>query len=469
MKVLFANPPWWSSDAPDANGCAVLRRGIRAGSRWPFTMPSAYYPDRFEFGSYLPTPFFLGSSAAYVRENCFLINGVFAPEFNGKNCDQRTGLERPQVEIRDSIARGESYQSFFGYLVQLKPDALVIETGAASWEHDLRVLGEIKRLFPAIRIAVAGPTVRSAFATTKPGIVDAWLVGEYEKNALAFVRGASGLLDFAMLTREELNALPFPMFDEPAALNYWDACPKGNIAPHLQILTSRGCPFRCCFCAWPATMTGNDPDGTKPRSVRFHSGEWVEGMIRDFLKRHPETRAIVCDDDTFNLVDKHTFEISAVLKRIGLPWSAMCRADTSSPEAWRAMKDAGCTGVKLGFESGSQRVVDEIVNKRLDLTKAVETARWIRKELGMSVHATLTLGLPGETMEEQQMTRDFIPYLYETGAIDTHQLSGTATIEGTPLQAIADGAALKAFPGAIAGSTFEKTHDGVMKIEGLSK
>jgi radical SAM superfamily enzyme YgiQ (UPF0313 family) len=459
MKILFANPPWWTKEPiADQPGSALLRRGIRAGSRWPFTMPSAYHPDAFKFGSYLPTPFFLGSAAAYVSD--YFISELARSE---------RVETHSSVEIRDSIARGESYQAFFSHLIVSQPDALVLETGAASWEHDLRLLGDIKRIMPAIRIAVAGPTVRSAMATTKPGIVDAWLIGEYEKNSLAFVRGQSGLLDFQMLTREEMSALPFPKYDEDVALNYWDGCPTGQQAPHLQMMTSRGCVYKCCFCAWPATMTGNDPDGTKPRSVRFHPAEWVEGFIRERMARAEAAgtplKSIYLDDDTFNLSDKHTFAISAVMKRIGLPWSAMCRADTSSPEAWRAMKDAGCFGVKLGFESGSQRVVDEIVNKRLDIVKAAETARWLRKELGMTVHGTFTVGLPGETKAEQEETKEFIQFLYATGAIDTHQLSGTATIEGTPLDQIAQGNALKAFPGAIAGNDFVVSHDGVKKSE----
>lgn len=449
MNVLFANFPWWVTEPiKDQPGRAFLRRGIRAGSRWPFTMPSAYRPDEFKFGSYLPAPFFLMSAAAYVEKN----NGIRTPV---------------SVKIRDSIARGESYESFYNYLVATQPTHLIIETGAASWKHDIQVLKDIKTLFPAIRIAVAGPTVRSASATTKPGTVDAWLVGEYEKNALAFVRGASGVLEFDMLTREEMNQIPYPMYDEGCALNYWDGCPQGQDAPHLQLMTSRGCVYKCCFCAWPATMTGNDPDGSKPRTVRFHSAEWVEGHIRDFITKHPEVKCVYLDDDTFNLSNKHTLEICAAMKRIGLPWSAMCRADTSTPEVWRAMKDAGCFGVKLGFESGSQRVVDEIINKKLDLVKATETARWLRKEVGMTVHGTFTINLPGETPEEQQETKDFIAYLYTTGALDTHQLSGTATIEGTPLDRIAHGETLKAFPGAIADAAFAVNHDGVKKVEGL--
>lgn len=752
MKVLFANPPWWTVDAiPNQPGRSYLRRGIRAGSRWPFTQPSGYAPDQFKFGNYLPAPFFLASAAAYAQAEL-----KKAGEVHGTN----------GVYLRDSIARGESYQSFFNYLTSLKPDLLVIETGAAAWQHDAELIAAMKHVVPGLQVAVAGPTAANASKEDGGSKADAFLLGEYEKNAMKFIRGARGLIQFDLLSRDEMNTVPYPMWDEVAALHYWDACPKGQTAPHLQVMTSRGCPYKCLsgdtlvntiygdipirtlaekykevpvftydpaakkakictarnimklgegeklvrvhmddgshidctpdhrflvfkignqfvdereweieakdlkkgmrlrslkfypngaypsatwsrrgramvhrmvmewklrrplseeevvhhidhnkanfhpdnlqlmanakehfsehpevaermrnnnptrngvgrewrinlsrsqtgkvrspearenyrqaailrearkspeqksadaqrmivgyqeakpwtnrgrnsvgqfvdtnhrvawveelpgahdvyclevpethwfyanrtlvsncvFCAWPATMTGNDPDGTKARSIRFHSAEWVEGMIRSFLAEHPETRSIYLDDDTFNLTDKHTREICEVMKRIGLPWSAMCRADTCTRETWMIMRDSGCFGVKIGFESGSQRVVDEIVNKRLNLVDAATTAQWLRS-IGMTVHGTFTIGLPGETEKEVEETKEFIQRLYRTGCLDTHQLSGTATIEGTPLDSISQGGSLKAYPGASAGEAFVRDHDGVKKVEGMT-
>lgn len=440
--ILFSNPPWWCPED------GQLRQGVRAGSRWPFTRPFPYLPDNFIFGAYQPYPFFLGSAAGYVAAQ-----------------GRHTAL------MRDSIARGESYAKFLGALDVLRPDAIVIETGAAAWAHDLKLIGYLKERYQGLRVAVAGPTAASVSKTTPDGIVDAWLIGEYEKNALAFADGANGVLTFNLLTREELNEVPFPMFDEPCALNYWDACPQGQKAPHLQLFTSRGCYYKCCFCAWPGTMTGDDPDGTKPRGVRFYTAKWIEAFIRERMAKAEAAgsplKTVMLDDDTTNLSDKHMLEVCEVMARIGLPWSAMCRADTSKPDTWRAMKAAGCFGVKLGFESGSQRVIDEIVGKRLDLVKAAETARWLRKEVGMTVHGTFTIGLPGETNEEREQTIQFIRDLYASGGLDTHQLSGTATIENTPLDRIAHGESLKVFPGAKAGESFVVSPDGNMKLEAM--
>lgn len=61
MKILFSNPPWWSQDG------GVLRMGIRAGSRWPFTRHATHTPDGFKFGGYLTAPFFLQYAASYTQ------------------------------------------------------------------------------------------------------------------------------------------------------------------------------------------------------------------------------------------------------------------------------------------------------------------------------------------------------------------------------------------------------------------
>lgn len=444
MTILFANPPWFVYDPiPGQTNRVNLRRGIRAGSRWPFTFPSAFAPDNFTFGQYTPTPFFLQSAAAYAEK-----------AMDGEH----------SVVIRDSIARGESYVKFFAYLGHLQPDALVIEVGAASWEHDRELLRLIKQHFPQIRIAVAGPTAKTACEQEKAAggapVADAWLQGEYEKNSVDFIRGATGLLPFNLLTRDEMNHAPFPMMDEVCATHYWDACPIGAVAPELQVWGSRGCWAICQFCSFPATMTNNDPLGLGGRKIRFYAIEWLEAMIRERIHKANESgkplRSIRFDGDTENASDKHTLAICEMMKRIGLPWSMMCRADTSSREVWQAMKDSGCFGVKLGFESASDRIVNEVIKKKLDLKEAEATAKFLRS-IGMSVHTTWMLGNPTETDDERKLTLATIERFYAENAHNSHQLSAAAEIGGTPLA-----------NSIITDPKYVRDPDGVHKLERIS-
>ena len=91
--------------------------------------------------------------------------------------------------------------------------------------------------------------------------------GEYEKGVTRVIDGADGVIDFDLLTLQEMNNAPFPYYDEVIAHRYFDNNPHGQQMPQAQVWSSRGCPFKCIFCVWPATMTGNDPDGRE--SARF--------------------------------------------------------------------------------------------------------------------------------------------------------------------------------------------------------
>lgn len=458
MKILLSNPPWWENSpnrTPHARREHGLRYGIRAGSRWPFTAQAHCAPDAFSFGGYLPFPFFMGYAASYVQR----------------------AFPQAQVVFRDSIALRESYQSFFSFAQQLRPDFILVESATPSWDHDCKVLRNLAALLPGVRLLVAGTitSTRAAEALAVPGVVAA-IQGEYEKGTvrvlreyenrtLRAMRNEVGTVGHDLLTKEEMNAAPFPLYPEETWDHYWDACPAGNRPKQLQVWSSRGCPFRCCFCAWPAVMTGNDPTGDGKRTVRTYSPEYMRAFLREETQHHSYA-SIYDDSDTFNLVQRHTVEMCEVYRDIGLPWSAMCRADTIDRPTWQLMKDSGCHGVKIGFESGVQRVIDEIVNKKLDLAKARETAIWLRS-IGLTVHGTFTVGLPGERPDEARATEQFIADLYRDGGLDTHQLSGTALIEGTPLDRIEHGAALKAYPEARVDENYHSSRDGQKKIEGV--
>lgn len=444
MKVLFCNPPWWIEPIrldDQANGKIHdgYLAGVRAGSRWPHTFGTLSSPDNFVFGSYLPYPFFLGYAATYAA--------------------RETDAD---ITFRDSIALRESYENFLRHLVAGKYDMVVIESATPSWDHDVSVIQSIHKLLPSAKIVVTGPIATKADEILSNLPVYACIQGEYEKGIVRVIQGASGSVGHDLLTLDEMNTSPYPYFDETIAHRYWDGAPIGQKPPQLQIWTSRGCPYKCIFCVWPAVMTGNDPDGKGDRSVRQYSAEYIEGFIREMVDRY-DYETIYFDDDTFNIGNRHVERICEVMTRIGKPWSAMCRADTIRKDVWRTMRDAGCFGVKLGFESGNQWVVDNIVNKRLDLEYGREVVHEV-KSLGMSVHGTFTFGLPGETAEQMQDTRNFIASL----PFDTVQESGTAEIEGTPLASLRDAEQLDAFPGARMDEEYARQSDGAAKWRDMS-
>ena len=445
MSILFSNPPWW--EGKESRGFLRKkrwRRGVRAGSRWPFTYLGRCTPDNPRAHDYIPYPFFLGYAATYVGEK----------------------IGKDKVFFRDSIALSESYEKFYEYMgsINSKIEYFLIESATPSWEHDYKLIKNIKNKYPNLKIIVAGP-ISTSDEKWDSDIVYAVLKGEYEKNIMKVLEGKNGVLNHDLLTKDEMNSAPFPYYDNNIFDKYFDGnpIPMNVLYPQAHIWSSRGCPFKCIFCVWPAAMTGNDPHGDGKRSVRQYTPDYIESFIKELTGKY-KFKAIYFDDDTFNIGNRHTEKMSDVMSKFDIPWFAMCRADTSKKETWKKMADSGCKGVKIGVESGSQVVVDKIVNKHLDLKYVQEIVSHIRS-LDMSVHGTFTYGLPGETKNDMIRTKQFI----QETEFSTVQESGTAEIEGTPLHALINEQKLMTYPGAIADDNYDRQKDGGKKWQSLVK
>ena len=80
-----------------------------------------------------------------------------------------------------------------------------------------------------------------------------------------------------------------------------------------------------------------------------------------WLEQAQDDATILAIRDMENAGNRHTRMICEVMRKIRLPWSMMCRADTVKEDTWREMKLAGCFGVKSGFESASDRITNQVV------------------------------------------------------------------------------------------------------------
>ena len=444
MKILFSNPPWWVSknkyNLPGGVIKKLWTRGVRAGSRWPHTMVVKSSPDDYVFGDNVPYPFFLGYAAGYCKKNT-----------------------SAKIFFRDSIGLSESYEKFYEYIKINKFDMIFIESGTPSWDHDEKVLDQIKKILPEVKIVICGPIFTKGDELLNNKNIFAVLKGEYEKNSAEVInQQISKVYNFNFLTKDEMNNSPFPFYDSLHSKIYWDSNPHGQIPPQAHVLTSRGCPYKCIFCVWPATMTSDDPDGNNKRTVRQYSPEYMEGFLTEIIQKY-KFNSIFFDDDTFNLGDIHVENICKIMKKLKVDWTAMCRSDGCSFEKWKMMKESGCIGVKIGYESGSQRVIDKIINKKLDLKIAKETTKKLL-DIGLKVHGTFTYGLPGETKEDMITTRKYLESLNLT----SYQESGTAEIEGTPLSNLEEGGLAK-YPEGIKDSNYDKFKDGQIKISEIKK
>jgi len=365
MNILISNQPWFTPVG--ASKDAKPKMGLRAGCRWPYIRPI--------HRNYFPFPFNLAYADAYLKQK---------------------GM---QSVFRDSILHLDEYTYFFNLAREF--DYVVMETAMASKDNDYYIAKEVSKYS---KVILVGPLATSNAELIDQPEVYAVLRGEYERSLYAcLTSGKGGVYEFDEW--ENIDNAPFPTRDE-SIYDYKMA--RHKLA--LNMWGSRGCPFSCTFCYSQKFQ--------KNKRYRGHSPERIQAEVQDAVKRFPKLRYIYFDDDTFNIGNARIKGIARVMKEIGLPWGAMCRIDTCDVSTWQAMKDGGCVEVKVGFESGSQRILDEVINKSLDLEKAKETLRAIRS-MGIRVHGTFMRGFEGETPEERSMTAQLISEL----PCNSHQLS----------------------------------------------
>ena len=118
----------------------------------------------------------------------------------------------------------------------------------------------------------------------------------------------------------------------------------------------------------------------------------------------PWVKEFFFDDDTFNIQKARTIELCAKLKPLSLTWSCTSRV-TTDYETLKAMKEAGCRLLIVGYESGDQQILKNI-KKGATIERARDFTRDCKK-LGLMIHGDFILGLPGETKESIRRTIDF--------------------------------------------------------------
>jgi radical SAM superfamily enzyme YgiQ (UPF0313 family) len=188
--------------------------------------------------------------------------------------------------------------------------------------------------------------------------------------------------------------------------------------PYVSLYTTRGCPAQCTFCLWPQTLSGHP--------WRKRSTDDVAREMANAKQYWPNVKEFFFDDDTFNIQKARTIELCGKLKPLGLTWSCTSRV-TTDYETLKAMKEAGCRLLIVGYESGDPQIL-----KNIKKGATVERARQFTKDchkLGLVVHGDFILGLPGETRETINNTIAFAKEL----DVETIQVSVAHAYPGTEL------------------------------------
>lgn len=195
---------------------------------------------------------------------------------------------------------------------------------------------------------------------------------------------------------KELDALPLPAYDKIAMEKYvrmQDGIIRGIPLRAANVAASRGCPYNCSFCA-SSLISG--------RSIRYRSAESIEHEVR-FLRDIYGIEAIWFTDDTLTVSKEHVKKVCAVMKREGMFWGCQARIDCIDEELIRLLKESGCLQIDFGIESGSKRILNQVMGKGFRLERAEEVLK-LCNSYRIRTLSNFIIGLPTETWEDLEKT-----------------------------------------------------------------
>lgn len=346
--------------------------------------------------------------ASYLRENGHVIDVVDAPASGW----------RTEVQLQDGCwYRGLSFDEILDRLTSFKPDIIGLTTCfSLNASSTYNLTSYIKNHFDVpIVYGGAHASVKSSECLQHSDYV---VIGEGEVSMLNLVnaleRGMKPERIIKSSLINNLDKLPFPARDLIPMKEYFESSRTSlihgikDMRRWASMITSRGCIFNCNFCAIHLTM-GREWRARSPINVINE----IDSLVTDY-----EIEDVVIEDDNATFNPKRMKEICDLLieREYGLNLYVPngVRADTLDSELLLKMKEAGFKEIWIAPESGSQRVVDEVIGKKLDL-KHVERVVKKGSSIGLKVSCFFVIGNPGETLKEMEETIEFGKKLRELG------------------------------------------------------
>jgi hopanoid biosynthesis associated radical SAM protein HpnJ len=284
-------------------------------------------------------------------------------------------------------------------------DLVVMHTSTPSFSADAKMAAALKDVNPALKVGFVGAkvAVQPEESLRQAPAIDFVARNEFdftvkevaEGRPLADIDGVSYRNSEGVLVHnaerailEDMDRLPFVSEVYKRDLKVEDYFIGYLKHPYVSFYTGRGCKSRCTFCLWPQTVGGH--------RYRVRSVGHVVDEVRYILANFPQVKEIFFDDDTFTDAGPRAEAIARELGKLGVTWS--CNAKANVPrETLKVLRDNGLRLLLVGYETGNQQILHNIKKgMRVDVAR-----RFTRDchELGITIHGTFILGLPGETKE----------------------------------------------------------------------
>jgi len=358
------------------------------------------------------------------------------------NSDEKRGEAFPKLGLGYIISYMDRYYSGVEFKVsfhkedilekirEFKPDIIGFTALTCSYKRIFEAAKKVKENFLSIPLIMGGTHI-SLFPEDLPEYIDVGVLGEGEKTFLELVKSVR---EKGMLKNRDIKGIVFRensriIKTEPReVIEPIDRIPPPdfekigvNKKGPAHLMTSRGCPFRCRFCA--STRYFKKP--------RFHSAEYVVNQIESFVQSYPQ-RDVRIYDDLFSMDKKRVKDIADLVVKRNLTHrlniDAICHVKYIDAEVLENFKKIGINAVSLGMESGSPRVLEYLKAGSVTVDKIREVVKLCKKH-GIAPMGSFMVGSPYETEEDVEKTIEFIKDL----GLDQIGICVTTPFPGTGL------------------------------------
>lgn len=369
MKILLLNPPFLEHFSRPQRSPAVTKSG------------TIYYP------------MWLAYAAGVLEKSGFEVDFIDAPADN--------------YSVGDVFSRAKGFN----------PKLIALETSTPSIFNDVEIAGRLKDILPDTFIILVGTHVSALPEETllTDRRIDAIARKEYDYTLRDLALALQNKQDIKKIVGisywegeiithnplrhfiEDLDEIPFVSKTYKKFLDIRNYFNPNALYPMVTITTSRGCPFSCTFCVYPQTLMG--------RGFRLRSIENVVDEMEYIVDQFPHAKAIFFEDDTMTINKKRCHDLAELImkRRIKISWTANARVGLDY-ETMKVMKEAGCRCFCVGFESGSQMILDNM-KKKIKLEQ-MELFMKNAKKAGILIHGCFMVGFPNETRETMEQTLD---------------------------------------------------------------
>ena len=330
-----------------------------------------------------------------------------------------------RIEIIDAYFNDMDQKKFAQALADTDPDIVGITVIMDQFSATGHLVAEMtKTIDPKIQVVIGG-----VYATMNPGHaiqdenVDYVVIGEGEyvireliehmengnpipSKGVCYRRGGEIINTGKAEIINDLDALPLPAYhlipfeEYSKRISRTTSVDAPRVLPYARLYTSRGCPFNCVFCQVEA-ISG--------KKFRARSADCVLDEI-EWLSKSYGVKSLIFSDDNFFLDRQRVVEILNGLnyRKLTMPWLS---EDTAvfllDRELLELMRETGCEYVGIAMETGTERILKEIIKgKPIDFNHAKEMVR-IARDLGIYAAANFIIGFPTETWDEIRQTMEF--------------------------------------------------------------